>query len=60
MLYKNNLFKSTDSELYHANSASSGDNDAAYHPLGRLQEFQRREHGPPYYTTAYPFNPSDK
>lgn len=41
VLYKNNRFNSAFSELYHANSSSSGDNNAAYDNLNRLQAFQR-------------------
>ena len=48
-LYKNNLVLSSLSELYHANSTSSGDNALAYDKLNRLNnangvtvtEFQR-------------------
>ena len=41
VLYKNNLLSSTNSELYHANSAVSGDNNTAYDPLNRLTGFSR-------------------
>ncbi len=41
VLYKSNLLSSSNSELYHANAASSGDNATAYDPLGRLGNFQR-------------------
>jgi len=41
VLYKNNLVNSTFSELYHANSTSSGDNRTAYDSLNRLQGFRR-------------------
>jgi YD repeat-containing protein len=41
VLYKNNLVNSSFSELYHANAASSGDNNSAYDNLNRLLRFQR-------------------
>jgi RHS repeat-associated protein len=41
VLYKNNLLDSGGSELYHANSAATGDNNSAYDPLNRLTGFQR-------------------
>ena len=41
VLYKNNLVSSRFSELYHANSSSSGDNNTAYDNLSRLQAFRR-------------------
>ncbi len=41
VLYKNNLLNSADSELYHANSASAGDDNSAYDPLNRLVNFER-------------------
>ena len=41
VLYKDNKVSSTFSELYHANSAASGDNAAAYDKLGRLGGFRR-------------------
>jgi RHS repeat-associated protein len=41
VLYKNNLVNSADSELYHANSSTSGDNNTAYDPLNRLVSYQR-------------------
>lgn len=40
-LYKNNLVSGTFSELYHANAASSGDDNTAYDSLGRLTNFRR-------------------
>jgi hypothetical protein len=40
-LYKNNLVSSVNSELYHADSGSSGDNATAYDGLNRLVNFQR-------------------
>ena len=40
-LYKNNLLNSSESELYHANSAASSDNNSAYDPLNRLTAFER-------------------
>ena len=41
VLYKNNLVSGTFSELYHANAASSGDDNTAYDSLGRLTGFRR-------------------
>ena len=41
VLYKNNLLGSGFSELYHANSSSSGDYNSAYDPLNRLSSFRR-------------------
>jgi RHS repeat-associated protein len=41
VLYKNNLLSSSFSELYHANSSTSGDDNTAYDPLGRLTAFSR-------------------
>jgi YD repeat-containing protein len=41
VLYKNNLLNSSFSELYHANAASSNDDNAAYDNLNRLQGFRR-------------------
>jgi len=41
VLYKNNLVKSTFSELYHANSSTSGDNNTAYDNLNELLAFRR-------------------
>jgi RHS repeat-associated protein len=41
VLYKNNLLSSANSDLYHANSAASGDNNTAYDPLSRLGAFER-------------------
>ena len=41
VLYKNNLLNSSKSELYHANSTTSGDNNTAYDPLNRLTGFSR-------------------
>jgi RHS repeat-associated protein len=41
VLYENNLLNSTESELLHANSAASGDNNTAYDPLSRLTDFER-------------------
>jgi RHS repeat-associated protein len=41
VLYKNNILNSSESELYHANSVTSGDNNAAYDPLNRLTGFER-------------------
>ena len=36
VLYKNNMVHSADSELYHANSSSPGDNSTAYELLNQL------------------------
>jgi len=41
VLYKNNLVKSSFSELYHANSSASGDNNTAYDNLNRITGFRR-------------------
>lgn len=41
LLYKDNKVKSTFSELYHANSSSSGDNNTAYDNLNRVTGFRR-------------------
>ena len=41
VLYKNNLVNSAFSELYHANSSATGDNNSAYDPLNRLTGFSR-------------------
>jgi hypothetical protein len=41
VLFKNNLLNSSESELYHANSTVSGDDDTAYDPLNRLTNFER-------------------
>ena len=41
VLYKKNLVNSSFSELYHANSATSGDSNSAYDPLNRLTGFSR-------------------
>ena len=41
MLYSKNLVNGAFSELYHANSATSGDNNAAYDSLNRLTTFRR-------------------
>ncbi|HEV2691025.1 MAG TPA: hypothetical protein VGV35_20860, partial [Bryobacteraceae bacterium] len=41
VLYKKNLVSSSFSELYHANSSSSGDNATAYDNLNRLSGFRR-------------------
>jgi RHS repeat-associated protein len=41
VLYSNNLVNSSESQLYHANSATSGDNSTAYDPLNRLTGFAR-------------------
>jgi RHS repeat-associated protein len=41
VLYRNDLVDSALSELYHANSATSGDNNTAYDGLGRLTSFSR-------------------
>jgi RHS repeat-associated protein len=41
VLYKNNLVNSTFSELYHNNSATSGDNNTAYDNLNRITGFRR-------------------
>jgi len=41
VLYKNNLVASAQSELYHANSTATGDNNTAYDKLGRLTGFAR-------------------
>ncbi|MEI8194631.1 MAG: RHS repeat-associated core domain-containing protein [Phycisphaerae bacterium] len=43
VLYKNNIVNLADSELYHANSANSGDDNSAYDPLNRLTGFIRGE-----------------
>jgi RHS repeat-associated protein len=41
VLYKNNLVNSAFSELYHANSSTTGDDNSAYDPLNRLTGFSR-------------------
>ena len=41
VLYENNLLNSANSELYHANSTITGDNNTAYDPLNRLGAFER-------------------
>ncbi len=41
VLYKNNLVAPTQSELYHASSTASGDNNTAYDLVGRLTGFAR-------------------
>jgi YD repeat-containing protein len=41
VLYKNNLVNSSFSELYHANSTSTGDNSTAYDNLNRITGFRR-------------------
>jgi RHS repeat-associated protein len=41
VLYKDNMVHSADSELYHANSTTSGDDSTAYDPLNRLATFRR-------------------
>ena len=41
VLYKNNLVNSAFSELYHANSSTTGDDNTAYDPLNRLTGFSR-------------------
>ena len=41
VLYKNNLVAPTQSELYHASSTASGDNNSAYDLVGRLTGFAR-------------------
>jgi hypothetical protein len=41
VLYEKNLVSATFSELYHANSATSGDSNTAYDPLSRLTNFRR-------------------
>ena len=41
VLYKNNLLDSSESELYHANSTTTGDDNSAYDPLNRLTGFER-------------------
>ena len=41
VLYENNLVNGSFSELYHANSGTSGDNNSAYDPLSRLTGFRR-------------------
>ena len=41
VLYKNNLLSSSNSELYHTNSAVTDDNNTAYDPLNRLTGFAR-------------------
>jgi RHS repeat-associated protein len=40
-LYKKNTIQASASELYHGNSAASGDNNSAYDKLNRLTEFRR-------------------
>ena len=41
VLYRNNIVNTSFGELYHANAASSGDDNTAYDSLGRLQNFRR-------------------
>ena len=41
VLYRANLVSTTFSELYHANSSSSGDNNTAYDNLDRITAFRR-------------------
>jgi RHS repeat-associated protein len=41
VLYKDNLLNSAQSELSHANSTATGDDNAAYDPLNRLTGFAR-------------------
>ena len=41
VLYAKNLVNSSFSELYHANSAATGDNNTAYDPLSRITSFRR-------------------
>ena len=41
VLYKNNLVAPAQSELYHASSTASGDNNSAYDLVGRLTGFAR-------------------
>ncbi len=41
VLYMNNLVNSSESELFHANSTQSGDNNTAYDALGRQTGFAR-------------------
>jgi YD repeat-containing protein len=41
MLYSDNLVNSSFSELYHANSSASGDDNSAYDSLNRLTSFTR-------------------
>jgi len=41
VLYQDNMVHSADSELFHANSTTSGDDSTAYDPLNRLTNFRR-------------------
>jgi RHS repeat-associated protein len=41
VLYEKNLVNASFSELYHANSSTTGDNNTAYDPLNRLTTFRR-------------------
>jgi RHS repeat-associated protein len=41
VLYSNNLVNSSESEVYHSNSTTRGDNNSAYDPLDRLTTFAR-------------------
>lgn len=41
VLYENNLVDPSLSELFHANSTSSGDDSTAYDPLNRVTNFER-------------------
>src|SRR5580700_4805290 len=41
VLYSDNLVNSSESELYHSNSTTSGDDNTAYDPLDRLTAFAR-------------------
>jgi RHS repeat-associated protein len=41
VLSSNNLVNSAESELYHSNSTTTGDDNTAYDPLARLTDFER-------------------
>jgi hypothetical protein len=41
VLYSENLVNPSESELYHSNSTTSGDDNSAYDPLDRLTNFER-------------------
>jgi RHS repeat-associated protein len=41
VLFRNNLVSASFSELYHANSSASGDNNSAYDTLNRITDFRR-------------------
>jgi RHS repeat-associated protein len=41
VLYQDNMVHSADSELFHANSTTSGDDSTAYDPLNRLATYRR-------------------